>query len=394
MRRWGRWVVVGLFLGGTLHAADPEDAAAPGQAVPKQALPDLSAQPAAAGADTGSDTGDGTGVDKGLPALRNSGYIHLGLGARWFPNANTSQLLFDPIFESYSSGSGLGTGLPSLDVAAGFQSSAVLGLEIGLEAFPDFSAYAMPTLRLASPGLSERPLLHTLGFQVGWMSMSNATNGGFNGGYYSSSYDYNAQDFTTYAVCYRVEQMLTTRLSLGLELAYHFGATDVSYVDYSRFPYNTVHEHLDYSGPSLKLILATWPGAPFWTAQDQAGADAVQTRRQRRIDARLARYEALRGRDDSAPDYDSAADAKDAGDKAMDAGRFKAAESAYQQATLLAPGDTKAWRGLANAEYAEGKHARAYTHYKEALRLDPKDAELRDFVEKLRVRLRQDLDLN
>jgi Ca-activated chloride channel family protein len=122
--------------------------------------------------------------------------------------------------------------------------------------------------------------------------------------------------------------------------------------------------------------------------------DQRQSRREEKLEERLERIEARRGTRTDAQDYDSAPEAKAAGDACMDKGRFSAAQAAYQQATLLAPGDSQAWRGLANAEYAQGKHAKAYTHYNEALRLAPDDKALREFVDQLKARLRKDMDLD
>jgi|GEM_PF-2682022 hypothetical protein len=389
--------MLGLALAGPLGAAaaDPSPA-------PKQALPDLSAQPAAADEAAADAPTPAAADDQGLPPLRNSGYIHLGLGARWFTGVDRDHLfLGNPLFGGLDAGTDSSNGSTdalNFEVALGYQHPSGLGLEVGLTVVPIDAVYAMPLFRVSGPGLGTRPALHTFGVQAGWGTIA----GQYNSYYY---YAYNSGDnylagdanFNTYAVCYRVEQMLNPRLSLGLELAYHFAWADVSYDHYDPNTSTTTNLHatLNYSGPSISLTLAAWPVAPFWTAKDQADVDQRQSRRERRLEARLEGIESRRSsRYDSAPDYDSATDAKAAGDRAMDNSRFKAAEAAYQQATLLAPGDTQGWRGLANAEYAEGKHARAFTHYKEALRLDPKDKDLRDFVEKLRVRLRQDLDLN
>jgi tetratricopeptide (TPR) repeat protein len=263
------------------------------------------------------------------------------------------------------------------------------------------SVYAMPLYRLATPGLGSRPVLHTLGAQFGWATINGQSEyygyyyNGNNGNYLNGTVQMN-----TYAVVYRLEEMLNARLSLGLELAYHFAWANVGYTNEQydsstyTYTYTSYQTTLNYSGPSISLTLAAWPMAPFWTAKDQAAVDQRQARREERLEERLERIEARRGTRDDTQDYDSAAEAKAAGNGSMDKGRFSAAQSAYQQATLLAPGDSQAWRGLANAEYALGKHAKAYTHYKEALRLDPDNQPLRDFVEKLKTRLRQDLDLN
>jgi tetratricopeptide (TPR) repeat protein len=326
--------------------------------------------------------------------------IRLGVGARWFNQVDSDHLfLGNDLVGGYITSNENSAGGPvdtlDLDIALGYQDPSGLGVEVGFSPMPLESVYVMPLVRLASPGLGSRPVVHTLGAQFGWATITGNSNYYY---YYPNNGNSLNSDIqmNTYAVVYRVEEMLNARLSLGLELAYHFVWADANYTHYdsNTFTYTTYQTTFNYSGPSISLTLAAWPMAPFWTARDQAAVDDRQSRREQRLEERLERIEARRGPREDAQDYDSAAEAETAGDACMDKGRFSAAQSAFQQATLLAPSDPQAWRGLANAEYAQGKHARAYTHYKEALRLDPDNQPLRDFVEKLKTRLRQDLDLN
>ncbi|HXB97988.1 MAG TPA: tetratricopeptide repeat protein, partial [bacterium] len=332
---------------------------------------------------------------EGLPPLRNSMNLRLNVGARWFNQTDQNHEFFGNYFWGTGDSTNGPTDTLSLEFALGYQHPSGLGLELGFGPLPIESVYVMPLYRLSSRGLGTRPALHTFGAQLGWGIIGGDT------AYYYNDAGNNYLDQTvqmdTYTMVYRVEEMLSPRLSLGLELAYHFAWAGVDYTHYDTTTYTNVQEHatVNYSGPSVQVTLAAWPVAPFWTSRDQAAVDDLQARREQRIEARLERIEARRAAVDSDPaDYASAADAMIAGERGMADRRFQPAEAAFQQATLLAPQDPQAWRGLANAEYALGKHARAYTHYKEALRLSPGDKALREFVDKLKDRLREDLDLN
>jgi hypothetical protein len=400
MRHGCRALILGLAFVGGLRGAEPGQAAAPAAAADRQALPDLGTGPDAASAPKASSAPEDAGPQTTVPPLRNSLDIRLGLGARWFNQVDSDQLfLGNNLFGNFdASGSGTAdgtTGTLNLEIALGYQDPTGLGIEIGFSPMPMESVYAMPLFRLATAGLGSRPVLHTLGAQFGWATLGGQSNYNY---YYSGTSNYLNSDvqLNTYAVVYRVEELLSARLSLGLELAYHFAWATVDYTHYdsATSSYTNYQSSENYSGPSISITLAAWPMAPFWTDQDQAAVDDRQSRREQRLEERLERIEARRGSRREDQDYDSADEAKAAGGKAMDAGRYGAAAAAFQQATLLAPSDSQAWRGLANAEYALGKHAKAYTHYKEALRLAPDDKPLREFVEKLRARLKQDLDLD
>ena len=393
MGYWGRGVFLGLSLAGALHGAGAAPGPGPAASPEAQALPDLEDGGAA------SAPLNALKPDQALPPLRHAVEIRLGVGARWFNQIDSDQLfLGNNLVGGQVSSSENMVGGPSdalqLSLAFGYQHPSGPGIEVGFSPLPLESVYAMPLYRLASPSLGSRPALHTLGAQFGWATIYGQSDyyayyNSNNGNYLNSDVQMN-----TYAVVYRIEEMLNARLSLGLELAYHFAWADAHYTHYDSGTYTDHQETLNYSGPSVVLTLAAWPLPPFWTAKDQAAADGRLSRRERRLEDRLERIAARRAAGEESREYDSAAEAKDAGAKAMDASHYGAARSAFQEATLLAPGDSQAWRGLANAEYAMGKRAKAYTHYKEALRLAPDDKPLREFVAKLKARLRQDLDLD
>jgi tetratricopeptide (TPR) repeat protein len=391
MRGWaGAWLIW-IALGGSLAAENLN----PTQAVPQSPTTQTQALPSLAGPskDLAAPSTSITGEPFELPQLRHSFNLHLGVGLRWFTHADPSAL---PLGSAIAT-DGYGTAdtlYPALDFSAGYQHPSGLGLEIGVSPEPLQQIYVMPLYRYATRGLGSRPLLQTLGLQVGW-----AEEDGGNGSYYdnSAAYYLNNQpvQMNTYAACYRLEQMLGARFSLGLELAYHYAVTQAQYTrepyDFSS-PSTTVTNVLDYSGPSVKISLGIWPVAPYWTDRDQARVEDALAQRERRIEERLERIQARR-RTVPGSDYATATEAEAAGGRLLDQGKLPEAMDAYEQATLLAPEDSMAWRGLANSEYALGKHARAYTHYKEALRLSPGDQLLRDFVDKLKSRLRMDGDL-
>ncbi|HTA17396.1 MAG TPA: hypothetical protein VK786_06600, partial [bacterium] len=325
----------------------------------------------------------------------NNMYVHLGLGSRWFPLTDPNTLYFDPLFEGIAGDSNLGTGVLDFDAAIGYQSPEVIGLEPGFEALPIDTFYGMISARFASPGMGPRPMIHTLGFQVGWSSLSDASSHENYG-----DYDYDtASGFSSYGVCYRVEQMVSPRVSIGLELAYHVATTSESYTNYTysgapdyTTTENVVQQTLNYSGPSIKLVLSRWAVPPFMSAEDEEEQQEIQDRREERMQRRRRRRDTDMDVPEApeAPDFASADEALAAGDQFMESGLPLQAKTAYQQATLLAPQNGRAWRGLANSEYSLGEDALAYTHYRQALSLRPDDQALRVFVGKLRLKIQSE----
>jgi len=343
----------------------------------------------------------GTVAQPAIPSLNNSMYVHLGLGSRWFPQTDPNTLYFDPLFEGLAGNSELGTGILDFDAALGFQSAEVIGLELGFEALPIDTFYGMLTARFVGPGMGPRPMIHTLGFQVGWSTLSGASS---HSNYENAVYD-TASGFSSYGVCYRIEQMISPRFSFGLEMAYHFASASESYTNttYSGAPdytttETTVQQNLNYSGPSLKLVISNWATPPFMTEEDVENQRELDDRRAQRMYRRHRRMETDMDTDmdtdmntdmntAETPEFSSAAEALAAGDQFMESGLALQAKTAYQQATLLAPQDRRAWRGLANSEYTLGDYELAYTHYRQALSLSPDDQALKAFVEKLRFRI-------
>src|ERR1700722_2379741 len=331
-----------------------------------------------------------TAAQTPIPSFNNDMYVHLGLGSRWFPQTDPNTLNFDPLFETIAGNSDLGTGILDFDAAIGYQSPDVIGLEVGFEALPIDTVYGMISARFASQGLGTRPMIHPLGFQVGWSSHSNASShANYENEFYNND---TASGFGSYGVCYRVEQMVSPNFSIGLELAYHIASVSESYTNYSNSGYpdytstdTTVQQTLNYSGPSLKLVVSHWASPPFLTEEEVENQQAIQERRAQRLYRRHRRMDTT-----DTPDFASADEAMAAGDQFMESGLALQAKSAYQQATLLAPQDQHGWSGLANSAYTLGAEALAYTQYQQALTLNPDDQALKVFVEKLRVKIQSE----
>jgi tetratricopeptide (TPR) repeat protein len=64
-------------------------------------------------------------------------------------------------------------------------------------------------------------------------------------------------------------------------------------------------------------------------------------------------------------------------------GKFDEAIAAYSSAATANRGDTAAWSGLGNAFYAKGDYPNALKYYRFALQLNPSDAQLAAFVQRL-----------
>lgn len=324
-----------------------------------------------------------------LPSFNNAMYVHLGLGSRWFPQTDPNTLYFDPLFEGLAGNSDLGTGILDFDAAIGYQSPEVIGLELGFEALPIDTFYGMISARFVGPGMGPRPMIHTLGFQVGWSTLGAASS---HSNYEDGVYD-TASGFGSYGFCYRVEQMVSPTFSIGLELAYHVASVPETYnndtnsgpPDYTSTD-NVVQQTLNYGGPSLKLVVSHWATPPFLTEEDVENQREAEDRRAQRMYRRHRRRDTDMDSPET-PEFASADEALAAGDQFMESGLALQAKAAYQQATLLAPQNQHAWRGLANSEYTLGDDLPAYTHYQQALSLSPDDQTLKVFVEKLHLKI-------
>jgi len=328
-------------------------------------------------------------------ALQNSFYIHADLGAQTFNDSSwrpSNDLLATDTYGGTDSNTAA-----LLEMGLGFQGSDGLGVELGFGVSPIDTLYIMPVYRVATGGLGSRPLMHTFGARAGWSVLGANT----------SDYDYsdshgnyatldNDPGFASYALCYRLEQMLGSRFSLGLELAYHFAratlGTSHEVYDSSTSGYDMVHDAVtfDYSGPSVCISLAVWPARPFWGAADVAQKKEAEARRLARAEARAQRYR-LRYATvvEEAPErsYASVDEAVAVGQAALDSEQAPRARTAFQEAVLLDPRSAKAWRGLADAEYALKLRRKALPHYERALALGGPDPSLKAFIAQLRALL-------
>lgn len=345
------------------------------------------------------------------PQLLHSLYLRMNLGYQSYSSGMDERLPAAVLPIDSVDGYTESDGAVAAEFALGYQDPSGLGLELGFSASPVSTLYIMPVYRLASSGLGSRPLLHTFGARLGWSSI------GLQGSAYDSyygSFDSNGDDsydsldqpppsFRSYALTYRLEQMLGGRFSLGLDLSYRFVRTDVAMthhwttVTQLPYPYYDVYtDHsspvtrtFDYSGPSVELTLGLWPARPFWGQADIDAQKAVDERRRLRDERRMAR---LTGRYPApaaaeAHDFANAADAILVGRAALDSEQPSVAKDAFQQAVLLDPQSAPAWRGLADAEYALALPAKALPHYQRALALKPDDPALGDFIAKLKAKL-------
>jgi hypothetical protein len=336
-------------------------------------------------------------------AFHHSFYLHLDLGAQSYTDSSwrPAGLSSNALSSTYNDGSTSSAGLVA-ELGLGYQDPSGLGIELGVGVSPIETVYAMPVYRLATGGLGSRPLIHTFGARAGWSVF------GPNGGDYYF-YDDNGNSMTldgsagfpTYALCYRLEQMLGGRFSLGLELAYHFARTTVGATleTYNSYTYTTTHtqETFDYSGPSLCLSVGLWPLRPFWGAADVQAQRDDAARRVARAEARAARVRRRFGpsaEDADAPErhYAGADEALAVGQAALDIDQPARARQAFEEAVLLAPESAKAWRGLADAEYALALRRRALPHYERALALGGPDPALKAFIKQLRDRLAAEAD--
>jgi hypothetical protein len=145
-----------------------------------------------------------------------------------------------------------------------------------------YSFYVMPALRLISPGIGRLPLLHTFGVKLGGASLygtesfTDLTTGDTRTQTNTATGDY-------FAVVYRAEQMLGRSFSIGLELGYAsnvFNEVDFSDGSFSQgnndpgigtfnepldFGWtgvntnaNASNQHVDFSGPFVKVMLCGW----------------------------------------------------------------------------------------------------------------------------------------
>lgn len=176
-----------------------------------------------------------------------------------------------------------------------------------------------------------------------------------------------------YSLSLRAEQMLGRHLSLGLELAYHFekyqptASSSYRSGGYYGYNYGTLKNadgsdaSIDFSGPSIRVSLAFWPKVPIKNRNDALAPGRPRIRGWNPgVDEMLA-----------------------AGDEAMGRDDFKTALIRFAQAANRSPGNKRAWTGLGNAWHYSKKPHEALISYREALALDPQDAQLKAFITKL-----------
>jgi len=318
------------------------------------------------------------------PSLRPRLYAHLGLGVRSISSEDA-----DRFFDLSSVGFPKPTMGPQIDplvdLGLGYQASPWLAVELALGVGPlrafsanytsgstnlftletqwyAYTATVMPAFRFWRPGLFRKPFYQTLGLRLGgaWLDGTVSLGGAVNGmtGQYSQS-----SSAFTYGAVYRIEQMLGQRLDLGLELAWdHAAFTSISDSNGSGVFYNmrgiekdnAGHDlALDFSGPSLKVVLAFWFGSPL----------------------------APPAKDGSTPIGDSPSEhSRLLGESLMKNRRYAQAEAWYREAVRLDANNAAAWKGLGAACYYQGKKQEAVQAYRWALSLNPHDSALAAFL--------------
>jgi hypothetical protein len=275
-------------------------------------------------------------------------------------------------------------------LAVGYQSAWLVGLELGLNidandqyntvvqgsptgfTVPTDVIYIMPCLRLATDGLYGRPSFHTLGFQLGSSSPpSSATE---------TEDSALTPSLTTYGLCYRVEQMLGQRFSLGLDFTYRWATYQPVVFADNGYSATEIPVNLNLSGPSIKITLSFWPGRPFITDADRAEDEArLQTRR----DRRRRRYG--NGDLDVDPEVEAVA-AKNLvaqGDSLMARQSYEEASVFYLRAIRIDAESRWAWQGLGNARFYLGRKAAALVAYREAYGFSQDDPKLKALIDKL-----------
>jgi hypothetical protein len=227
-----------------------------------------------------------------------SAYVCGSLGAQFLGYQDLDKY-FDTRGYGYSKPDFQTTASLAGDLGLGYQFQNRLGVELGADFGPSRSVsfvstttgpamtrhwqgsvsafYFMPTLRIpVEDGLFGRAFLNTVGFRMGVAFFhgrredTNQLTG------VPGSYDQSASAGAL-GLLYRIEQMLNDHASVGLELAYnlvHFDSIAVSNVsgntapnDPERNPDGT-NASLDFSGPSVKLVLTGWWERPVRARKD------------------------------------------------------------------------------------------------------------------------------
>lgn len=317
----------------------------------------------------------------------NSMYLRAALGESMLTESNP---------DGSSAPMNLWSGSGSLSI--GYQSRWLVGLELGLNidandeyntvvagspagfAVPTDIVYLMPCLRLATDGLFGRPSFHTLGFQIG----SSSPLGFLTSSSGAATTEVNGMtpSLTTYGLCYRVEQMLGQRFSLGLDFTYRWATYQTVEFTAAEPAYDTngIPVDLNLSGPSVKLTLSFWPGRPFITDADRAADEARLLARRDRLRRRY------RSDDFEADPEAEVADARNLvgqGDILMARQSYAEASVLYLRAIRIDGRSRWAWQGLGNARYYLGRKAAALDAYEEAYGLSQDDQKLKALVERL-----------
>jgi hypothetical protein len=259
----------------------------------------------------------------------------------------------------------LGGGVATGEVGVGYVNPGGLGLEL-LASTLNFDGYfAVPTYRGSSRGVIDRPMMHILGLGLGAGRSLDSGNLEFK--------------FTSF-LCYRMEQMLGPKFSLGLQFGYLWAEREIAF---NRNPYGpTTSLKFNYSGPNIKLTLAGWLKAPFMSEQDQRALDLRHERIRQKLFLRARRIEKR-----MSPAFAASLEAQEAGDRFMADGKPLPACDAYESALRSNPQSSPAWKGLGDAEHALENDKEALKAYEKALELSPKDSKLRELVEKFRAEI-------
>ncbi len=222
-------------------------------------------------------------------------YLAAGLGGRNVSNEDANSY-FDGTPYGFSKTSFTSAFAPVFDLALGYQSDSLFGLELGATGGPNrgfdvtynnsantpvlnakdtwtvAGVYVMPTLRLFRPtGVLEKPAFQTVGLRIGrtyldgTLEASNKVNG--QSGKYKQ-----AGSTTAFGVAYRFQQMFTSQFDLGIEIAYDRIVFDEITTKDGSGVYANIKSPdtnadnskavVDVSGLSLRLIFSGWFSTP------------------------------------------------------------------------------------------------------------------------------------